>query len=174
MEKIKNILIVLAFVIASVALAFSVTQYLNKEKIAYIDINYVYENYNAKAERQVELDYMLDKQKTVLDSFEFDIKGLYDQYELGASKELENEIILKEKNYQRVYDEFSNISNEQRERFINEIMDQINTNVKTFGKENNYKLILGANGSGSLMYAQDEINVSDQVLKYLNSKYEGE
>ena len=45
--------------------------------------------------------------------------------------------------------------------------------ILDYGKNNNYDLILGADGNGVLMYANDKMNISEEITKYINSRYKG-
>lgn len=143
-------------------------------KIAYIDINEVYEAFDAKTEREIELEILLNKQKEVLDTLEKEIVGLYDKYELLKSKELENEIILKERNYDRVNEEFKKISTEARNRFLEEVMKQLNDNIAKFGEEKKVDILYGANGNGSIMYANDKYNLTQEAIVFINKTYADE
>ncbi len=48
--------------------------------------------------------------------------------------------------------------------------EDINSKVFLFGKENNFKYVFNPAGSGSFMFADSSLNVTKQVVTYLNSK----
>ena len=52
-------------------------------------------------------------------------------------------------------------------------MLQLNQYVKEFGEKNSYDIIHGANGNGSLMYAKDILNLTEEVKAFINNKYKG-
>ena len=54
------------------------------------------------------------------------------------------------------------------------VINDINAFVKEYGKENGYKIILGARGNGNIMYADSSKNITKEVLIYLNKKYQGD
>lgn len=69
---------------------------------------------------------------------------------------------LLEQNYQK--------SNEQ----INEqVWKRLNPLIDEYGKANNYHLIVGANGSGSVVYMDDYYDVTNHLITFVNRKYEG-
>jgi outer membrane protein len=57
---------------------------------------------------------------------------------------------------------------------MDELWKQINEYVQQFGKENHYKVILGANGTGSLMYSDKALDITPELTSYINSRYAGE
>jgi outer membrane protein len=60
-----------------------------------------------------------------------------------------------------------------KREFDQEIYKQLNQYMKEFGEKNGYRFILGAEGSGVLMYANEGYNVSEQVIKHINERYQG-
>ena len=66
---------------------------------------------------------------------------------------------------------------EMREHFAKEVSQQVwnrlNTYIQEYGKEHNHKIILGTQGDGNIMYADDFNDVTSQLVTYVNSKYEG-
>jgi outer membrane protein len=71
------------------------------------------------------------------------------------------------------YREFDDLNQKQAEDYQKQILLQINTYVKEFGKLNKYQYILGANGEGTLMYADESKDISAEVLQFINNRYEG-
>jgi outer membrane protein len=45
--------------------------------------------------------------------------------------------------------------------------------MQDYGKKHGYDFIYGAQGSGNLMYANGQKNITDEVLKYINERYQG-
>lgn len=43
--------------------------------------------------------------------------------------------------------------------------------IKEYGKQNGYTYILGSNEAGSVLYGQEENNITKDVLKALNEEY---
>jgi outer membrane protein len=49
--------------------------------------------------------------------------------------------------------------------------DKINAFVEEFGRKNEYRLILGANGTGNVMYGTEGDDITDIILTELNARY---
>ena len=56
---------------------------------------------------------------------------------------------------------------------IQQVWGRLNDYIQLYGEENEFMLILGAQGNGNVMYAQETINITEEVLKFANSKYQG-
>jgi outer membrane protein len=57
---------------------------------------------------------------------------------------------------------------------ISKSWTEINKYIMEYGKENKFDMIHGVSGEGNLMYADEKLNVTDQVIEYMNNKYDGE
>jgi outer membrane protein len=53
------------------------------------------------------------------------------------------------------------------------IWNRIKAYGENFAKEKNYKLVLGMHPDMNIIYGEDSMNVSDEFIIYINSKYEG-
>jgi len=49
----------------------------------------------------------------------------------------------------------------------------LNQYIKEYGESKQYKVVLGTQGNGNVMYAQKGIDITAEVLIYSNEKYEG-
>lgn len=72
-----------------------------------------------------------------------------------------------------LYSESLNNMEELANRYTEDIWAQLNKDISDFARENNYDIIWGANGSGSLMYADSSLNITPLLIEYSNKQYEG-
>ena len=75
-------------------------------------------------------------------------------------------------------DQFTNYQQVIQEKFQKEdqelskkVMDKVNDYIKRYGKKEGYKIIHAATQYGNIVYAQDGLDITDEVLKGLNSEY---
>jgi len=54
-----------------------------------------------------------------------------------------------------------------------QVVDEINQYIKDYGKRNKLKIILAATDYGNIAYAEEGIDITDEILEGLNKKYEG-
>ena len=71
-------------------------------------------------------------------------------------------------------DELTLIEKEQADQYTQQVWTRLNQYIKDYGREYEYDLILGAKGDGNLMYADDRLDITEEVLEYVNKKYDGE
>jgi outer membrane protein len=62
---------------------------------------------------------------------------------------------------------------EQSDKEVNEqIWKRINPVIDEFAKKNNFSIIIGGNGMGTVLYSNNAINVTTKLIEYANNKYE--
>ena len=148
-----------------------------KPKTGYIYIEKVYDSFKGKREIEKELKSIEAKQNGVLDTLKLSITALEEKRNGSSASEkanIQNQLDFKLKEYQRLVREFTNYNSEESQKHIDGLLKQINEYVKEYGKKNNYAYIFGAAGNGSLMYANETDDLSEDVIKFINKKYAGE
>jgi outer membrane protein len=145
-----------------------------KEKIAYMDIKVVFNNFKYKQELEKELTEIKNQRKFKLDSLEAQLKLLSNKIKfdsknsnLMAQFQTEKELYLKQKYI------FEEEEQGMVTAYDNKIISQLNSYVKEFGKKNNYSIILGATDNGNVMYADTSLNISKEIIEFINNKYNG-
>jgi len=62
---------------------------------------------------------------------------------------------------------------EQSNQEINEqVWKRLNPLVDEYARQNGYHLIIGANGMGSVLYNDDFYDITEQVISFVNRRYE--
>ncbi len=143
---------------------FMVMAYSSKPA-AYVDLNQVYQNFDLTKELTEKYDHVKSLRKIHLDSLEVEI--------LKLDKESE-----KYNKYASLYGSYQQDYTQEIERlglqYDDQIWKQINTYVKDFGSHSKYDIILGVKGEGQVMYGAQDLDVTDEMLTYINKKYEGD
>lgn len=138
---------------------------LHKEqkKIAVVDAVKLFSEYNMKKELEKQASAGLLYYERQMDSLkrEFQMKG-------ANSEEAKSIVAV----YQTMQ---ANLDNEYKgsNQAINEqVWKRLNPLLEQFGKEQNLHLIIGANGMGSVLYNDDYFDLTNEVIHYVNTKYE--
>jgi outer membrane protein len=76
--------------------------------------------------------------------------------------------------YDSKVQQFRNEYQQLSEKYTADIWKRINGYITDFGKEKNYSFIFGATGEGNLMFADEANNLTDEVIAYINKRYEAE
>lgn len=143
-----------------------------KTSYVFIDNTKIYEGFSMKVRYQKDIENQMLTNKNKLDSLQLQLKMLVMQEETQPNVELKNQINNLNNRIKQFQAEATESASALAERYENQIWSQINQYVKEFGKEHDVKIIFGATGNGSLMYADDASNYTDEVLEYINTKYE--
>lgn len=141
--------------------------YFSKSKIAYIDTVYVYDNFKGKIDMEKDFDKKKASLRAPLDSIETIVKQNRLLNKTGS------EVVRIERTYQFLYNDVNEKEAALRDSYMEQIWKQLNQYLKEYGEKRGYDYILGDNGNGSLYYAKSRHNISEEILKFVNQKYEG-
>jgi outer membrane protein len=148
-------------------------------KTAYIEIKKVFNGFQMKTELENKYKQTQKGRDKILDSLSFNLKIL--SKHLNEQKNTKGGV-NKDELYQFEYnrEEYLKLKNQYQEdnaalsqKYDSQILAQLTQYVIEFGKKNNYDIILGADGNGSLMYSKEVYNISDEVIIFINNKYKG-
>lgn len=163
----EKIVLIVALICTVTILVFGVYLYQQKPKVAYVDPSILYSEYTGKAYYDSIYTHEMVLYKNELDSLSEELEYLAKTIQRGDTsaisqyKSLQSSLYEKNQYYQ---EKESNV----REKYIATLLDQISEKVKRYGQTNGYDIILGADGSGSLMYADSSFDITQEVLKYIN------
>jgi outer membrane protein len=148
-------------------------------KTGYIEIKKVFNGFQMKAELEEKYKHTQKVKDQILDSLSFNLKLLSKHLneQKNAKADINKEEILqfeyKREEYLKLKNQYQEDNAALSQKFDDQILAQLTQYVIEFGKKNNYDMILGADGNGSLMYSKEFYNVSDEVIIFINNKYKG-
>tara|TARA_R110002072_G_scaffold287464_4_gene453159 strand:+ start:31407 stop:31910 length:504 start_codon:yes stop_codon:yes gene_type:complete len=135
----------------------------NKNTV-YIDNVLLFSGFNMTNDIKSTYENELKKQKSIVDSLLIDLQ----QSEEGTIKEdLQLRFVSENNKLKEMNDYFMNDLSGQ-------VWERLNSYIQEFGELNDYSIILGTQGAGNLMYAKDDMNITKELLEFVNKKYEGE
>jgi outer membrane protein len=163
----------ISFTAILLLLSCSVKEKEPEKKIVYIDNTKLYNEFKLTQELQTKLTEEFRVKKNSLDSLEMEVlshaKLLQQSKNISQSEiqkfQLKKEDFLLRK--QKLEEEQVQLT----EQYNSQILNQINQYIKEFGDENKIDLIVGSNGDGNVMYGSSELDMTDEAISYLNSKY---
>jgi outer membrane protein len=163
--------------VVAVALLFfigsTVCGYAKELKVAYVDIDRVFEEYNKTKEEYKSLDDKLKAKEAERKKMVDEIRRMKDELELLSDKGKEDK--------QAAIDEKINALSEfdrkaksefQKERMdaIKNISGEIENVIQEYGKNNGYDFLFS---SRSMVYGKDEYDITAEITKMLNAKTGG-
>jgi len=163
-----------------VSLAMNVYLLMNRPRLAYVRSYDLIEKYTGTQEARSKFEQKKNVMMANVDSlksmFERDrIDYLASARGMSAAQRSSREEQLGKQQSQIM--QYSSAVEDQikqeDEDLMAPVLSQINTYVEEYAKENDFDIILGTTLSGSLLYGNNTLDITDEVLKNLNAKYKG-
>lgn len=174
----------LSVIVSITALSISVaTIFLTDRspKIRYVRSYELVYGYLGMQEAQRELEEKSRVWKANIDTLQQDYRLSLGNYtanaaSLSANEKTEQEKLLmqQQQNLLSYSQAMDAKAKEEDEKVTEGVLNQINSFVMEYGKENGYEIILGTTLSGSLLYGDETIDITEEVLDALNRNYKGE
>lgn len=152
----KGIFLVLNLM-ALVGLAGFVFVHSASEKKAYIQNQRVFAEFKGTLQLEQKLGKLKVLHKSQLDSLGAVARG--NEALVSAYEDAQRRYALEEQ--------------ELSDKYTVDLWKEINQHLTHFGKERGYDFIFGATGNGTIMFANDAHDVTNEVITYLNTQYEG-
>lgn len=173
MNKINYIFFAITlFCLGSVIYLLSTKE---ENKTAYFLSAEVYNGFDYKKELEIDLQTTQNEAKRILDSLELDLEMHLNH--LKAIQPNETDIARFEQKqgyYLEIRNELELGYSEKSQNYYNKIWDRINEYVKEYGDQQGFAYIFGANGDGSIMYAEEAHDITPEIIEMINKKYAGE
>ncbi|AMC11313.1 hypothetical protein Lupro_08615 [Lutibacter profundi] len=164
----KLLIVIVAFVFAS----------CNQTKIAYIDIEVLMKDYEATKTLEIQIKEKQEKMTKELDSIAMPFKLKVQQYyqkaqNMSAQKRAQIEQALQQEQQiiQAQQQQASQVLQQENQENYKSITKKVDSLVESYAKSNGYQLIFGTSGKGTVMYGDEALNVTKDVLKVLNSEF---
>jgi|GEM_PF-1199271 len=154
---INQKLLVVICTMLGLAIGFGLAWLYQGDKTVYVENQRVFEAFAGKRELEEKLLKFRKQSKELLDSLQ----------KTSQTNSISNDWIQKES--ERIAFEEQQLV----QKYNAEIWKEINRLVAMFGSENDYQFVFGASGNGSLMYASEGRNVTEEAIKFINAKYSG-
>jgi len=153
--------------------------YFEKEKrVAFIDVNRLIDSYEGLKEARtlfeekstvwdMKIDSIQNLSRIKESKFRKELSIMDEEERADALIEMEAEMQNLEVRYNDYLRQKSILDTELSEG----VMNRINQELPVFAKKNSFSLILGYQEDGSLLYGENSIDVTDELIFYLNENY---
>lgn len=173
--KIKVIAISVGILIISSIVFLLVRE---EKKVGYVDLKRVIESFDFKIQQEGKLEAMFKKDIVILDSLKLELNklGLMLNNKNASAKQKEEigiNMNLSQIQYDKFLEEIEVKRNNEIEKADAKIYNQLNQYLKDFGTEKNYLMIVGGKADGTIMYVDENADITNEVIKYVNNKYNG-
>ncbi|SRR5690606_19529625 len=173
----KKFVFIVGILCATIIASFVIVTQSTKENIVYVDLKTVIDSFTYKLDLESEFSKTRKNKYTLLDSLETEIRVLYKKIEnekhTASQQTLINTYEELVTRYKVLEERIDSEVVELAEAMNDQLYTRLNSYIQDFGKINSYKIILGAQGSGLIMYAQEHLEITQEVINYINNTYEG-
>ena len=135
----------------------------------------VYNNFEMKKELEARMTVTQQQRKSILDSLGLKIEMLKQTYYMNGSSDTTTANVIRGMQ-QELYTRqqmFTEDNERMMQQYEEQIWKQLNQYAQDYGKEKGYTILFGANGDGGIMYADQAVNVTEELKMYVNEKYRG-
>jgi outer membrane protein len=153
-------------------------QVFKNDKIAYVDSGKIFNEYKGSAEAKKAYGAKAQVWQANIDTLTNEVKAAIANYEksLATMSKKEQDLakqLIQSKQKQLADYQKGIRDNAQQEdgKLTQAVVANINAFLTKYGKEHNYKIILIANPSGTIAYARDGLDITNDVIEELNSTY---
>lgn len=164
----KNALSILIIVNVILILLLSLSVIRNftntNTKTVYIDNEKLFDGFNMTKELKRLGEKEFNSKKMITDS-------LYAKINSPQTTASDKKILMQE--FIRSKEELEQFNQKFGLEESSKIWSRIHSYTSKFSEENNYQLIIGSQNKQSVLYADENIDVTNQLLTYINKKYEG-
>ena len=167
-------------IILTIAVILSITLFVNAQKFAFIDTEYIMENIPAYTAAQEQLNQLSSQYQKELESMHAEVEQMYKDYQAESvllsedmKRKREDVIISKEKDYKQLQSKYFGPSGDlykKRQGLIKPIQDDIFNAVQEISNDGSYAVIFDKAGSTTLFFTNPRYDLSDQVLQKLGYK----
>lgn len=152
----KNIITIISSVLLSSLVCWTILYLKAPKQHVYLENAKLFEQFEGKKELETKLLNIKSANKLYLDSIRTLVSNqeteLYYRQQLLVKEEEEEQLTI---------------------QYNTQIWNQLNSYIKEYGKAHDYDFIYGVVGNGSMMYARQELDVTDEIIEYANKTYEG-
>ncbi len=151
---------------------------INAGTIVYVNSDSLLDEYDfykaKKSEFEAEQDKIKSELKAQNDKLQRDVET-YQRQAIGMTDkeraEKENELGMKQQQLMQRKEELLNKLDEQQSSSSEELYARLNTYLKKHNQNKNYSFVLGYQGGGGILFANDSLNITKEVIQGLNKEY---
>nr|WP_295929041.1 OmpH family outer membrane protein [uncultured Dyadobacter sp.] len=168
-------LVVTMMVISTICISFLCS---SQQKIGFVRSSELVDGYlgmrearnqyqNKSQQWQANVDTLEQDFRKSMHRFQFELAGL------SATERRQKEVTLK-RMQDNLFQYTSSVRENARmedEKMTQGVLNQINSFVQEYGKRQGFDIVLGTTLSGSLLYGEKQLDITEEVLRELNKAY---
>jgi outer membrane protein len=165
--------------VSLIALLIALWLFFKADRVVYVDSAKLVNGYKGMEVARKEFQKKTAVWKSNVDTLVKEIQQEIVKFEkqsgkmTSKEKELTKQLIQTKQQQLAEYQRATNEKAGQEDnQMTKKVLDEINAYIKDYGKNHQYKIILAAS-NGNIAYAEEALDVTDEVLAGLNKNYSG-
>ncbi|HET8886318.1 MAG TPA: OmpH family outer membrane protein [Salinimicrobium sp.] len=170
MKKILFVLIAVATLVSC-----------DKQKTAYVDTTKLIQDYQEMKDIEAEFEKKSTTLRQSLDSIGMGFQVEVQKYQSKMAEmsqaerqQAEAELMQLQQQLQQQQQNRSGELRAESEVIVDSLISKVKKYVKEYGEENNYTYIFGSNETANIMYAEEGLDITEEILTKLNEAYKKE
>jgi outer membrane protein len=147
----------------------------NNDKTAYVDTTVLIQEYSEMKEVEADFNERSESLKRELDSaaqsFQQEVMEFRENMATMSEAEkqaAQEELMRKQQMLQQQQQMRSGQLRQEGDVVIDSLITKVKDFVKVYGEENDYTYIFGSNESANIMYAEEGLDITQEILRELN------
>lgn len=164
-EGKKTIMLIISSSMSIIAILYVIyAAFLSTPEVIYVDNVKLFDGFYMTKEMKKIGEKEFNTRKMILDS-------LYSKLQSDSVSEIEKKLMMQQfiKGKEELEQFNQNFAGEESLK----IWSRIHSYVDEYSKETNYKLIIGSQNKETVLFASEKIDKTNELLAYINKKYEG-
>ncbi|WP_158626849.1 OmpH family outer membrane protein [Flavobacterium sp. GT3R68] len=158
------LVVVVNSILICLLIAIFVFNILGSNKIVYVDNIKLFDGFNMTKEMKRVGEKEFNARKSVLDT-------LYFKLQSPAISETDKKVMMQQ--FIQGKEELEQFNQNFGGEETSKIWARIHSYSEEFSKTNNYDLVIGSENKRSVLFADGDVDVTNELLTYINKKYEG-
>lgn len=150
----------------------------NEQKTAYVDTTVLIQEYQEMKDVETDFTSRSEIVKRELDSvaraFQQEVQEYQEEMNSlsqAQREERESALMQKQQQIQQQQQMRGGELRNESDAVMDSVVDKVKEYVQEYGEENGYTYIFGSNESANIMYAEDGLDLTDEILEQLNERY---
>ena len=149
--------------------------------IAYVNIDSVLLKYNLSIELNTSLTSKQANMKAKLEkdaqAFEKDAQIFQDKVQRGIfltqerAQEAQQQLVMRQQELQKLEYDYSNQLAAEQQKMNAQLFDSISSYITEYNTPEKFQVIFGHSIGGSLLYGSEQLDITDNIISGLNSRY---
>jgi outer membrane protein len=162
-----------------IAIAFLVVQYTGKDKeLVYVDTARLLTEYKGMIDVQKSIDEKNKTYRARIDTLGSELQQQMKKYEEERASLSSNEVRLSEevlRSKQQQFEQYRQAMEQKAAEGAQQLQSKVlaaaNDYIKGYAQKKRYKIILAASSNGNILYAEEALDVTGEVIRGLNENY---